>query len=67
MKNDLPSLGLTHRADNPLSLCNGCKNGSLNIGITQYIVPQYITILGIKQTFFYYSCFFKKSAFDSVA
>ena len=52
MKNDLSSLGLTHRADNPLFSCNGCKKGSLNIGITQYIVPQYITLLGIKQRFF---------------
>ena len=45
--------GWHHRADNPLSLCNGCKNGSLNMGIIQYIVLQYITFISIKQAFFY--------------
>ena len=46
-------ISLHHRADNPLSLCNGCKNGSLNIGIIQYIVLQYITFIYKKQAFFY--------------
>ena len=64
MKNDLSPLGLTHSADNPLFSCNGCKNGSLNIGIIQYIVLQYITYFYKKQAFYFFfivlSCCEKK-------
>ena len=45
----------TIKDDKPLFLCNGCKYGSENIGITVYITIKYITFLVKKQAFFYSS------------